>query len=107
MLLAEKRQVALRRDRASVNTGLLRPTNSYDTPAFVRRGYYVDLPFRCKDCGKEELWTATQQKWWYEVAHGDVWTMATRCRPCRRKERERKAKARAVHRQGLMSKARE
>ena len=53
-----------------VNETLLAPNNSYGAPDFVQRGYYVDRLFRCVDCGKEEVWTGTQQKWWYEVAKG-------------------------------------
>jgi len=30
-----------------VNEQLLAPNNSYGAPDFVRRGYYVDRPFRC------------------------------------------------------------
>src|SRR2546423_1175272 len=55
-----------------VNVENLRPTNSYGTPDFVKREFYVDRSFQCKDCGKSEVWTATQQKWWYETAKGDV-----------------------------------
>ncbi|MDX2219171.1 MAG: zinc-ribbon domain containing protein [Burkholderiales bacterium] len=91
--------------RTQVNASLLRPTNSYGTPDFVERGHYLDMPFRCKDCGKEEIWTATQQKWWYEQAQGDVWTVATRCRPCRRNERRRKAEAERTRQAGLALKA--
>lgn len=91
--------------RTQVNQALLRPTNSYGTPDFVERGHYLDMPFRCKGCGKEEIWTATQQKWWYENAQGDVWTIATRCRPCRRKERARKAEAEQTRRAGMELKA--
>jgi len=43
---------------------------SYRVPEFIDRGYYLDQEFVCKDCGKHEVWTATQQKWWYEVAGG-------------------------------------
>ena len=89
-----------RKSQVVVNTALLRPTNSYSTPDFVERGYYIDRPFRCKDCGKAEVWTATQQKWWYESAKGDVWTVAIRCRPCRRRERERVAAARMTQARG-------
>ena len=53
-----------------VNGALLAPNNSYGAPDFVYRGYYVDRPFRCRDCGKGEVWTGTQQKWWYEVRRG-------------------------------------
>jgi len=56
--------------------------NSYDPPHF-----YVDQPFRCVDCGKQEVWTANQQKWYYEVAKGSIYGRAVRCRPCRQKHR--------------------
>jgi Probable zinc-ribbon domain len=109
---AQKRAVAARAQavlgRARFSPGKVRvkpeklaPSNSYGTPEFVRRGYYEDQPFRCKDCGKGEVWTATQQKWWYEVAQGDVWTTAIRCRACRRKEAARRAEARKVHQEGI------
>jgi len=112
--LAEEQSLQARRaaaDRAKrlkgqvlVNPSLLRPTNSYGIPDFVYRAFYVDMPFQCKDCGKSEIWTASQQKWWYEIAKGDVWTVATRCRPCRRIERERKANSRRIHQEGLARK---
>jgi hypothetical protein len=56
--------------------------NSYDPPH-----YYVDQPFKCIDCGKREVWTASQQKWYYEVAKGSIYGRAVRCRPCRQKHR--------------------
>lgn len=83
---------------------LLRRNNSYGIPEFVQRGYSMDHPFRCKDCGKEEIWTAAQQQWWYEVAQGDVWTTAVCCRACRQRERERKAEARRIHQEGRATK---
>ena len=90
----------------AVNEALLAPNNSYGAPDFVYRGYYVDRPFRCVDCGKEEVWTGTQQKWWYEVAKGFVYTTAVRCRLCRRKKREQSDESRRVHLEGLERKAR-
>jgi hypothetical protein len=84
-----------------VTPAVLRPTTSYSIPDFVQRGYYQDRPFRCRDCGKAEVWTATQQQWWYEEAQGDVWTTAIRCRACRQQERARKADARRIHWEGL------
>lgn len=88
-----------------VNEASLAPYNSYGVPDFVQRGFYVDMPFQCKDCRKEELWTGTQQKWWYEVAKGAVYSGPRRCSPCRRKERERREGARRVHLEGLERKA--
>jgi hypothetical protein len=91
----------------AVNPQLLAPNNSYGAPDFVRRGYYFDTPFRCVDCGKEEVWTGTQQKWWYEVAKGFAYSMAIRCRACRRKDRERKTEARRIHLEGIARKNQE
>lgn len=59
------------------------PNNSYSPPT-----YYEDLPFTCVDCGKEAVWTAAQQKWWYEVAKGTIYSRAVRCRPCRQASRK-------------------
>jgi hypothetical protein len=93
-----KSRAARLRGQVLVNVANLRPTKSYGTPDFVAREFYVDRPFKCKDCGTAQVWTATQQKWWYESAKGDVWTVAIRCRPCRRREQARKAAARASSR---------
>lgn len=69
---------------------LARYNNTYGLlPAF-----YVDRAFTCRDCGIEEVWTAKQQKWWYEVIHGHIDSTAVRCRACRRARREQRALAR-------------
>jgi len=62
------------------DVGLLaQHNNSYSLPLF-----YVDRLFTCCDCGSEEIWTAKQQKWWYEMALGDINSFAVRCRSCRK-----------------------
>lgn len=88
----------------AVNRSALAPDNSYSLPDFVARGYYIDIGFACVDCGIEEVWRAAQQKWWFEVAKGDVWTTARRCRKCRRRVRERRNEVRRVHLEGLARK---
>jgi hypothetical protein len=90
----QRQRKAQKPDRVVVNESALAKNNSYGAPKFVYRGYYLDAPFRCRDCGKQEIWTATQQKWWYEVAKGFAYSTAVRCRACRRKEQARKAAAR-------------
>ena len=57
------------------------PNNSYSPPPL----FYVDKEFVCVDCGRQEEWTAQQQKWYYEVAKGSLYATAVRCRDCRRK----------------------
>lgn len=66
--------------------------------------YYEDLSFICKDCGSQEVWTASQQKWWYEVAGGLFEATAIRCRSCRATERKRKQEARHIHQDGIRKK---
>lgn len=90
--------------KLKVDRDALAPNRSYGVPKFVERGYYEDMPFVCKDCGVTQVWRNTQQKWWYEVMKGDIWTIAVRCRPCRQQERDRKAAARQVHLAGLKAK---
>lgn len=104
-LRTAERRTALLKTQVVVNVDKLRPTNSYGTPDFVARGFYVDRPFNCKTCASPQVWTATQQRWWYEIAQGDVWTVAVLCRSCRRRERERKNAAREVHLAGLAKKS--
>jgi hypothetical protein len=88
-----------------VNPEKLAPARTFfGTPDFVERGHYVARAFVCKTCGAEQVWTETQQKWWYEVAKGDVWSLAIRCRPCRRQEQARRTAARQVHLGGLAKK---
>jgi hypothetical protein len=110
-----ERSVALRkqqeRERAARGHLLVNPLKlgrnvSYGIPDFVDRGFYVDRPFDCKDCGIGQVWSEAQQKWWYEFAKGDLWTVAVMCRPCRRREQARKAAARKAHLGGLARKKR-
>jgi hypothetical protein len=77
---------------------------AHDNTYGPRPRYYVDKPFTCVDCGKEEVWTAADQKWWYEVAQGKILSDASRCLPCRRKRRLRRSQERRVHIEGLVTK---
>ena len=45
--------------------------------------YDIDLPFTCRDCAKEEIWRAEDQKWYYEEAKGHIDATAVRCSECR------------------------
>ena len=81
--------------RVRVNLAALAPNASYSVPPFVQTGYYEDRPFTCKDCGRAEIWRATQQKWWYEIAKGGQDAVAVYCRSCRRKRQATRATAQA------------
>jgi len=72
---------------AALAPNKLAPYEGLGNPDFIERGYYVDLPFACACCGVEQVWKATQQKWWYEVAKGTLYSTAKYCRVCRRKKK--------------------
>jgi len=76
----------------------------HDSTYGPRPRFYVDQPFVCVDCGKAEVWTAADQKWWYEVAQGKIASRANRCRDCRRKRRLRRSQERRIHVEGLIAK---
>lgn len=52
--------------------------------------FYVDKAYKCIDCESHEIWTAKQQKWWYETAKGHIDSTAVRCRRCRNSIKEQK-----------------
>ncbi|NKC00306.1 MAG: hypothetical protein GKR90_17720 [Pseudomonadales bacterium] len=45
--------------------------------------FYVDQPFICRGCGKQEIWKARNQKWYYEEAKGHTDAKAVECNSCR------------------------
>lgn len=66
---------------------LLTRHNPFSTvPAF-----HADKVFTCRDCGEEQVWTAKQQKWWYEERLAPIDSTAVRCLPCRRARRTQRA----------------
>ena len=56
--------------------------------------FYRDKPFKCQACGAHEVWTANSQKWWFEIAKGNLYSTAIHCRSCRAKVREEKEQQR-------------
>jgi hypothetical protein len=74
------------------DTQLLRGLNN----SYVLPDFYVDKAFVCVDCASEEVWTAKQQKWWYETVRAPIDSQANRCLACRRARRARINEALAV-----------
>ena len=66
--------------------------------------FYVDKIVVCRNCGKEEVWPAERQKWWSEVARGNINTEAVLCRSCRAAKKAKRAEARHIHLDGLARK---
>ena len=57
------------------------------------RHWYIDATFKCIDCGKHFLFSADEQRFWYEQRRFFVDSIPTRCPACRKKERARKLAA--------------
>ncbi len=49
--------------------------------------FFMDKPFRCKDCNSQEIWKAEKQKNYFEEMKGKhLGALAIRCKNCRIKE---------------------
>lgn len=104
-LTADVRQIPQGHGTAPMDVHRLKNYFGYTPPHFVLPGRYVDTPFICKDCGAHEVWTAQQQKWWYEQLQGDIYAIAVRCHKCLKAEQQRKATTRRIMQEGLERKA--
>ena len=45
--------------------------------------YYYDVIYTCLDCKKEVMWSAKDQKYWYEELGKNINSKAIRCQICR------------------------
>ncbi len=85
-------------------TALVHNSDDWNEVDFVKHRYYLDQLFTCAGCNSQEVWTALQQKWWYEVAKGSIYSTAKFCRTCRRQEQARRTEARRIHLEGIAKK---
>jgi hypothetical protein len=76
------------------------PNNSYSPQLF-----YEDREFVCRDCGAKCVWTAEQQRLWYEEWGGPVQSTAVRCRSCRQKVQREKIEQKKHMREMALKKA--
>jgi len=58
--------------------------------------FYIDRPFTCRVCGKEEIWKAASQKWYYEEAKGHIDAHAVECHDCRKAKRDRSTRGKGA-----------
>jgi len=57
------------------------------------RHWYSDAIFKCADCGNEFLFSAREQRYWYEERKFYVDSYPKCCPDCRKMERARRASA--------------
>ena len=55
------------------------------------RHWYIDAVFGCRDCKKDFIFTANEQKFWYEERQFWIDSQPKRCPSCRKSERRRRA----------------
>ena len=53
------------------------------------RHWYVDATFVCRDCTEEFIFSASEQRFWYEDRHFWIDSMPRQCISCRKKQRTR------------------
>ncbi len=53
------------------------------------RHWYVDATFICSDCGREFVFTASEQRFWYEDRRFWIDSLPKHCVECRKAERTR------------------
>jgi hypothetical protein len=63
-----------------------------DVPSY----FYVDLPRTCRDCGADFVFSAREQRHWYETLGLRLDARAVRCLPCRRAFRRVRGVSRAL-----------
>ena len=69
------------------------------------REWYIDAHFECMKCGREYVWTTSEQKAWFEDFYFWVDSSPNNCKECRKEIRELK-EARSQYDQ-IISEARE
>ncbi len=57
----------------------------------VPRYFFVDQEKECVQCGKKFVFSAKEQKYWYETLKFNFHSVAIRCRLCRRRRRSQSA----------------
>ena len=51
------------------------------------RHWYVDATFACRDCAEEFVFSANEQRFWYEDRYFWIDSLPTRCISCRKGQR--------------------
>ena len=58
------------------------PSRQAHSAGYSVKFYYQDVHYACAGCGKQEVWTAQQQKKYFEVQKGNIYNEAKWCHAC-------------------------
>ncbi len=87
------RQIVHQDDRARLPAGALAADSSrhMSVSIFDARPVYTTITQRCRTCGKVFVFSADEQRFWYEELQIPIQVGPGTCRACRRLERQAKA----------------
>ena len=68
------------------------PNSQAAGAGYAVKFYYKDIPYTCAGCGKEDVWTAQQQKKYYEIQKGNIYNEPKWCHECHLKRMQAKSK---------------
>ncbi len=58
------------------------PENQDHGGGYAAKLYYKDIHYTCAGCGKKEVWTAQQQKRYFEIQKGNIYNKPKWCHEC-------------------------
>jgi len=69
------------------------PDEQVGAEGYAAKFYYFDIHYVCRGCGKRRVWTALQQKRYFEIQKGNIYNQPTWCYKCHSERMKTKAAA--------------
>jgi hypothetical protein len=66
------------------------PDNQNHGGGYAAKFYYKDIYYTCAGCGRKEVWSAAQQKRYFEVQKGNIYNKPKWCYECHSKRMQAK-----------------
>ncbi len=69
------------------------PDKQVGAKGYAAKYYYVDIDYVCRGCGRKGVWTAAQQKRYFEVQKGNIYNEPAWCYECHAERMKKKEEA--------------
>jgi len=73
------------------------PDKQVGGEGFAAKYFYLDIIYVCRGCGRKGVWTAAQQKRYFEVQKGNIYNEPTWCYECHADRMKKKEAAQDSH----------
>lgn len=90
-IAAVKPKKKIKESPPTIPEGAIRANVNIQNGCFSRTDYYMDSTRICMQCGKEFLFSAREQQYWYEILHFNMYSQAIRCKECRKQARTKRS----------------